>query len=735
MKKLFLCLILLFSLFGTTAQSNLDSLWTVWQDETRADTIRIKALDKFIQEGYLHSQHDSAFYFAQLQFDFAKAKGLKKYMARALYLQGEIFSENGDYASTLINYENSLELSEEINDLKTLARTLRSMGNIHELMGDYDLAFEYFQNSLEINEKLGDKKSVAKTLIDIGYIVYYRGEYGKGKSYFQKGLKIFGEIGDLNGVAGAWLSIGNVNNSQGNYVIALDDYQKSLAYYQEIDDDYGIGLALNNLGNIYTAQDDNTTALYYYKQALNIAREVGEKVAIAIPLNNVGFSYNALGEYDSALVYYRQSLDIRTESGNKKGIAESYRSIGGLYKAKGDYDTALDYHQKSLEINEEIGNKNGAAASLTSIGMVYHQQKAYKKGNAECEKGKAIYREIGSIVGEKYACECLYKGHKAMGNGNKALEYFEKLQTLDDSLRLEDIAVKLQQMEFDRQMMTDSIAQAEEKLYVQIEHQEEMRTEEKRRNISLGIGVFVLLLAIGLLSRLRYIRKSKIAIEKERDRSENLLLNILPEEIANELKETGKAVARDFDRVSILFTDFKGFTEASALLSAQDLVAEINACFEAFDGIVGKYGIEKIKTIGDAYMAAGGLPVPSNNSLKNTVLAALEMQEFIVKRKAEMDALGQPAFEMRCGIYSGPVVAGIVGVKKFQYDIWGDTVNTASRMESSGKVGEVNIGQVSYELLKNDPNFIFVNRGEIKVKGKGRMEMWFVKKADMGNSL
>jgi len=705
-------------------------LWTVWQDETRVDTTRVGALQELTQEGYLYSNTDSAFYFAKLQFDFSKAKGLKKQMAGALYLQGMIFSENGDYASTLAYYENSLALSKEIADLKTVARTLRSIGNIYEIMGDYVLALDYFKQSHEVNEKLGDKNGVANTLIDIGYIVYYQGEYGKGKSYFRKGLKIFEEIGDLNGIAGAWLSIGNVNNSQGNYVVALDDYQKSLAYYQEIDDGYGIGLALNNIGNIYSAQDDNTSALYYYKQALTLAMETGEKVTIAIPLNNVGSSYNALGEYDSALVYYQQSLSIRLETGNKKGIAESYRSIGGLYKAKRDYDTALDYYKKSLEINEEIGNKNGAAASFTSIGMVYHQQRAYKKGNAECEKGKAIYREIGSIVGEAYACECLYEGHKAMGNGNKALEYFEKLQILDDSLRLEDIAIKLQQMEFDRQMMTDSIAQAEEKLYVQMEHQQEMRTEEKRKNISLGAGAFILLLALALFSRLRYIRKSKVLIEKERDRSENLLLNILPEEIANELKEKGKASARDFDRVSILFTDFKGFTEASALLSAQDLVAEINACFEAFDGIVGKYGIEKIKTIGDAYMAAGGLPVPSNDSLKNTVLAALEMQEFIIKRKAEKDILGQPAFEMRCGIYTGPVVAGIVGVKKFQYDIWGDTVNTASRMENSGKVGEVNIGQVSYELLKNDPNFVFVNRGKIKVKGKGDLKMWFVKRAN-----
>jgi adenylate cyclase len=178
--------------------------------------------------------------------------------------------------------------------------------------------------------------------------------------------------------------------------------------------------------------------------------------------------------------------------------------------------------------------------------------------------------------------------------------------------------------------------------------------------------------------------------------------------------------------VSILFTDFKNFTERGAKLSAIELVNDINYCFEAFDAIIEKYGIEKIKTIGDAYMAAGGLPVPSDDSAKRTVLAALEMQEFISKFKSDMDARGIHAFEMRAGIHTGPVVAGIVGVKKFQYDIWGDTVNTASRMESSGQVGRVNISQTTYELLKDDPEFNFQSRGKIVAKGKGEIQMYFV---------
>jgi adenylate cyclase len=167
----------------------------------------------------------------------------------------------------------------------------------------------------------------------------------------------------------------------------------------------------------------------------------------------------------------------------------------------------------------------------------------------------------------------------------------------------------------------------------------------------------------------------------------------------------------------------KGFTAASERLTAQELVAEINNCFEAFDRIMDKYNIEKIKTIGDAYMAAGGLPVPADDSVKNTVLAALEMQAFISQRKVDMNGL--PAFEMHLGIHTGPVVAGIVGVKIFAYDIWGDTVNIASCMESSGGVGQVNVSEDTYELLKEDFDFTFENRGKIEAKGKGEIEIFY----------
>jgi class 3 adenylate cyclase len=248
---------------------------------------------------------------------------------------------------------------------------------------------------------------------------------------------------------------------------------------------------------------------------------------------------------------------------------------------------------------------------------------------------------------------------------------------------------------------------------LEIEKQEADLTQQRIGLAATGVGLI-------LIMALAY------SIYKGKKRSDELLLNILPEETAQELKAKGSAESKLIEDTTVLFTDFKGFTTMSENMSASELVENINECFSAFDHIMEKYGVEKIKTIGDAYMAAGGLPTPNTSHVKDVVLAALEIADFMLQRAEERKAQGLPFFEIRIGVNTGYVVAGIVGVKKFQYDIWGDTVNTASRMESSGAVGKVNISESTYNKLKDEPTFSFDYRGEIEAKGKGKVKMWFV---------
>ncbi|MGB1037194.1 MAG: adenylate/guanylate cyclase domain-containing protein [Bacteroidia bacterium] len=214
-------------------------------------------------------------------------------------------------------------------------------------------------------------------------------------------------------------------------------------------------------------------------------------------------------------------------------------------------------------------------------------------------------------------------------------------------------------------------------------------------------------------------------IKMEKRNSDDLLLNILPKDVAEELKKFGKVEPVSHDDATVLFTDFKGFTEISESISPKELVEEINHCFAVFDEITTRYHIEKIKTIGDSYMAVGGDFGVKNCPPVNVVSAGMEMRDFIKQRKKQRIAEGKFAFEMRAGVHTGPVISGVVGVKKFQFDIWGDTVNIASRMESNGAINELNISETTYELIKDD--FAFEFRGLLPVKGKQDMPMYFVK--------
>ncbi len=225
--------------------------------------------------------------------------------------------------------------------------------------------------------------------------------------------------------------------------------------------------------------------------------------------------------------------------------------------------------------------------------------------------------------------------------------------------------------------------------------------------------------------RQRNISRKKEEVEKEqKKKSEDLLLNILPASIAEQLGNYGKSAPRSHEMVTVLFTDFKGFTTIAEKLPPKHLIAELDLCFRKFDEIMGIYGLEKIKTIGDAYMCAGGIPIDNTTNPVDIITAALQIQKFMSDLSVEKIAKGEDPWELRIGIHTGPIVAGIVGAKKFSYDIWGDTVNTASRMESSGEGGRINISGTTYSMVEKYFDCTF--RGKIKAKNKGEIDMYFL---------
>ena len=254
-----------------------------------------------------------------------------------------------------------------------------------------------------------------------------------------------------------------------------------------------------------------------------------------------------------------------------------------------------------------------------------------------------------------------------------------------------------------------------------------------------SIALYALVLVLGVWALVKYreqslretqrILEAKVAertteLEQEKAKTEELLLNILPKDTAAELQKNGKATARHYNQVSVLFTDFKGFTSFAENTPPEKLVDELHRYFVKFDQIIGKYYLEKIKTIGDAYMCAGGVPIRNSSNAIAITLAALEIRDYMTEVAAEKSATGDLALDKRIGIQTRPLTAGVVGMKKFAYDIWGDTVNTASRMESSSEPGKINVSGATHELIKK--YFETEYRGQKQAKGKGLVEMYFV---------
>lgn len=223
--------------------------------------------------------------------------------------------------------------------------------------------------------------------------------------------------------------------------------------------------------------------------------------------------------------------------------------------------------------------------------------------------------------------------------------------------------------------------------------------------------------------RIELLENLKI-LELEKERSEDLLLNILPEETSRELMIHGYAKPQSYRKVSVLFTDFKDFTKMCQNLSPEEIVKELDFFFSAFDVITERHYAEKIKTIGDSYMCAGGIPMRNNSNPIDLVLVAMEMQDFVAAENERRVEKGLPLWQIRIGIHTGRLIAGVIGRKKFAYDIWGDAVNTASRMESSGEVGKINISEGTYKHVEEF--FECEYRGEVYAKNKGNVDMYFV---------
>ncbi len=540
-----------------------------------------------------------------------------------------------------------------------------------------DSAIYYYKEGLKLSQEMKNDSFAAKCFYRMGILNLNAGDYQEAIGNLYNALNIFERNGDKSRTIRCLQYLSMAYNEQGMYDKATDFAKRSLDISRSIADKDYIATGLANLGSIFYAQHDDDKALDYFQQALSTMEEINDKLGITDALNNVALIYEEQKNLGKALEFHLRSLALEKEIGDSRYLAASYHNIGLVYKDMLKYPAAIAYMDSSIILAKEGDDKFFLKESYNALAELYSNTGKY---------------------------QLAYQTHL------KFSELNDTLMNAENKRQFAEMNTKYETEKKDNQI---NLLNKDSQIL-----DEKIRKQEIVRNSFMG-GFAVVLLFAGVF----FNQRNKI--KKGKQRSDELLLNILPEEVADELKEKGSAAAKQFDDVTVMFTDIKDFTRISETLSPTTLVHEIHTCFKTFDDIISKHNIEKIKTIGDAYMCAGGLPVVNTTHATDVVKAAMEIRDFMTQRNTLPDPSGQnPGFEIRIGIHTGPVVAGIVGTKKFAYDIWGDTVNIAARMESSGEAGKINISSSTFDLVKDQ--FKCTYRGKIQAKNKGEIDMYFV---------
>lgn len=639
-----------------------------------------------------------------------------------------IASFENDYENFIDKVKYAYDLSVSLNQKDALKRSYESVNSrfitcrvdtqkvllyykLSEATEDTVLIYRLITEGIKLAVSIKYEHGVTLGLNALGQ--YYRQQglnyYPQAIALYDSALKNATVVNNQSDIATSYHNLGQAYRFKGDYARALDYYNKANSEAHEAHDSMQIMWNYHDLGWMRISMKDYPEAIAYLDQGLAVAIAIKYTYGIADITMHKGEAYWFMGKYDSSLFVSNKAYELFKPLNGIENMVHCLNQLGWVYESRQQWTEAEDVYQRAIKMSNDPKSTWTANANA-GLGDALYGQGRYKEAllNYITAEKTMSTEAIDRLTKDCY--EGLAKTYVKVGDFKNAYEAQLLFKNASDSILILESSDKLlaTQAQHDFEKEKTEAKEAQEK--------KDIRQRNIRNSITAGLGSAI------IFSLVVFRQRNKIKAGKKR--SDELLLNILPEEVAEELKAKGSADAKHFDEVTVMFTDFKGFTQISEKLSPTELVNEIHTCFKAFDQIISKHNIEKIKTIGDSYMCAGGLPVVNTTNASDVVTAAMEIQQFMQQHLQQRKNEGKEIFEIRIGIHTGPVVAGIVGVKKFAYDIWGDTVNIASRMESSGEAGKVNISGSTYELVKD--KFNCTPRGKIQAKNKGEIDMYFV---------
>jgi class 3 adenylate cyclase len=648
-------------------------------EKNTSPVLRIVAYNNYIESVDLNNwNYKKAIGYANNALQLCSRPGAEDLEWRTMHNLVAIYLSKRNYDSATIQSDLEMALAERLNNPVYKIESSLDLGMCLEGHQKKMDALHMYLPALSMAEEINDLRLLKKCYARLADYYNLIRTFDKAIEFKRKEQVILlTEPGEIDSVELMW-----TQNQKHIIISRFNNLLDNKNVEQVID--YSIRTKNIRLKNFefaiyrkYLIETDKMDQLY---RVYNV--KYPEELKI-ISLNDVGNFYrlkaffkDVEGQHDSAYCYFLLAEQKIRDNPNLLFRSTFYIRFGQFLKREGRFHEAIEMFTK-----------------------------AYQLAEADHWFGYMEFMLTASLqLSDLYALT---------GDFAHAYYYSEENSWLSNN-----ISVNANKEKADRLLLEYKIKLDSEKRVIQL------RQSKNERMLMAGGIAFLFIVSLLIFRNFMNQKKSNKLLDAAKKKSDDLLLNILPVETAEELKLYGAAKAKRFEEVTVMFTDFKDFTQASEELSAEELVEKIHFYFSEFDRIIEKYGIEKIKIIGDSYMCVGGLPVCNETHAYDVVCAALELQELMIEQKSHRSNLGKTFFELRIGIHTGPVIAGIVGRKKFAYDIWGDTVNTASRMENCGEVNKVNISGSTFEKIKE--HFVCIYRGKVLAKHKGEIDMYFV---------
>ena len=624
----------------------------------------------------------------------------------------EEFAEDVRNALSNTDAQRLRELAEQLQELGTpqaTALSLRALGNAERFAGDYALALELLRRALLASEEIGDRIGAAKATSNIGSIHSTVGNHTLGLDHLHRSLEVLEELGDTYDVAMTIGMIGVVHSNAGDYRSALENFHRALEIQEDLADRVSIARNNGNIGLVYTFTCDYPSALVYYHRALATYQELGSNAGVALVIGNIGNVYFATQDYPSALEHYQRALTFHHTWGNRVFAATVTGNIGNVYMAMGDCPSALEHLQNALVIHEEMGKTDSAALAIGNLIEALFRLERY-------DEAAAYVQRLGSMQVANPRSRIIHSLHAAT--------LAEHRSELDESQRHLLAALMLSTEAGLRDLMAGShdrlrdLAQKRNDFAAYIEHNNEhLRITEEIRGKE----------ATQKLAMLEAERKME-GERREREKERALLYGTLPKSIADRMIRGEKITGDHYEHAAVLFIDVVSFTSHTSNMNPADVVRLLDELFGTFDEVCAAHDVMKIKTIGDSYMCFKGDADAAANAMS---LAHVALD---VMKGAHTWPNGEP-LTLRVGIHIGPATAGVIGTQRLQYDVWGDTVNVASRMESTAEPGRIHVSEAfavgatphaSPDATPHAVAFTFIERGTTDIKGKGMMKTYWL---------